>query len=169
MPKVTAILHTHNDAQRIGRALDSLRAIDEVLVVDHGSTDDTIKVARDHGANVKKGVPGVNPGVYAIDARHDWIFCLQPNESFSEALEAALFEWKDREKEPSDQEEKEKEAPFVETFSVSVREENGNGWESRPAETRLVNRKQVNWTDALPPNHNGSVPLGGELLRFEHP
>ena len=169
MPKITAILHTHNDARRIGRALDSLRAIDEVLVIDHGSTDDTVKIARHHGATVKEGVPGVNPGVYAIDAHHDWIFCLQPNESFSESLEAAIFEWKQKEDEPMNHAEKDKNAALVDSFSVAVREENGSGWESRPAETRLVNRKQVNWTDELPPNHDGSVALGGELLRFQHP
>jgi hypothetical protein len=33
MPKITALLHTHNDALRLGRALDSLRPCDEVLVI----------------------------------------------------------------------------------------------------------------------------------------
>jgi len=169
MPKISALLHTHNDAQRIGRALDSLRAIDEVLVIDHGSTDDTVKVARHHGANVKEGVPGVNPGVYAIDARHDWIFCLLPNESISESLEAALFEWKSRQDEPLDHEKKEEHAPFNRTYSATVREENGKGWRALPCETRLVNRKKVNWTDALPPNDEQSVPLEGDILRFQEP
>ncbi len=169
MPKITAILHTHNDAQRVGRALDSLRAFDEVLVIDHGSTDDTVKVARHHGATVKEGVPGVNPGVYVIDAHHDWIFCLLPNESVSESLEAALFEWKDHKEEPLDHKDKEEKAPFNRTYSVNVREENGDGWQNRPSETRLVNRKQVNWSDKLPPNREDSVSLGGDLLRFEQP
>jgi cellulose synthase/poly-beta-1,6-N-acetylglucosamine synthase-like glycosyltransferase len=92
MAEITAVLHTHNDAARIGRALESLRACDEVLVVDHASTDDTVKIARDHGATVKAGVPGVSPGVYAIDAHHDWMLCLLPNEAVSEALEASLFD-----------------------------------------------------------------------------
>lgn len=169
MPKITALLHAHNDALRIGRALDSLRAADEILVVDHGSTDDTVKIARHHGATVKEGVPGVNPGVYVIDAHHDWIFCLLPNESLSEGLEASLFEWKDRVEEPLDYTEKEADAPFNKTYSVGVREEDENGWHTLPAETRLINRRQINWSEAVPPNNTQSVLLNGDLLRFSKP
>jgi glycosyltransferase involved in cell wall biosynthesis len=169
MPKITAFLHTYNDALRIGRALESLRAFDEILVIDHASTDDSIKIARAHGATVKEGVPGVNQGVYVIDAHHDWIFCLQPNESVSESLEAALFEWKQRRDEPADHAEKDSQAGDNPTYSVSVREESDGGWKTLGAETRLVNRKQINWNDAIPPNNPDSLPLEGELLRFSKP
>jgi glycosyltransferase involved in cell wall biosynthesis len=169
MPKITALLHTHNDAPRIGRALDSLRACDEVLVVDHGSTDDTVHVARHHGATVEKGVPGVNFGVYAIDTRHDWIFCLLPTEAVAESLEAALFEWKQTQDEPSDQSEKDKQAAFAGGFAVRIREETASGWRNLAPEVRLVNRKKVNWPGRLPPNSEGATVLGGELLRFEKP
>ncbi len=57
MPKISAIIHTHNDAQRIGRALGSLRPCDEVLVIDHSSSDETGKIARDwkhHCTNGKR-------------------------------------------------------------------------------------------------------------------
>jgi glycosyltransferase involved in cell wall biosynthesis len=167
MAKITALVHTHNDEQRIGRALDSLRACDEVLVIDHGSTDRTRKVAGQHGAEVKKGVPGVNPGVYAIDARHDWIFCLLPTEALSEALEASLFEWKDRQDQKSDDEDKN--APSASSCSVRVREETAEGWKDLPPETRLVNRKKVNWPEHLPPNDPNSEPLAGDVLRFANP
>ncbi len=169
MPKITALLHTYNDEQRIGRALESLRFADEILVVDHGSTDETAKVARHHGATVKTGVPGVNPGVYVIDAHHDWIFCLLANEAVSEGLEASLFEWKDRVEEPLDHAEKDAKAPFNDTYSVNIREENEDGWNHLPAETRLINRKQINWSEAIPPNNSDSVLLNGHLLRFSKP
>ncbi len=169
MPKFTALVHTYNDALRIGRALDSLRAADEILVVDHASTDDTVKIARHHGATVKEGVPGVNPGVYVIDARHDWIFCLLPNESLSEGLEASLFEWKDRVEEPLDHAEKDAQAACNPTYSVTVREETDRGWRTLAAETRLLNRKQINWSEAVPPNNTQSVLLNGDLLRFSKP
>ncbi len=169
MPKITALLHTHNDAQRIGRALESLRAVDEVLVVDHGSTDDTVKVARHHGASVKEGVPGVNRGVYVIDAHHDWILCLLPNESISEGLEASLFEWKDHVDEPSNQAEKDAGAACNHTYSINIREESDGGWRTLGPETRLVNRKQINWSEAIPPNNSESVLLSGEMLRFSKP
>jgi len=169
MPKITALLHTHNDAQRIGRALESLRAVDEILVVDHGSTDDTVKVARHHGATIKEGVPGVNPGVYVIDAHNDWILCILPNESLSEGLEASLFEWKERVDEPMDHADKDTNAPFNDTFSVTIRDETDDGWRTLACETRLINRKQINWSEAVPPNNEQSVTLPGELLRFSKP
>ena len=86
MPKITALIHTSNDGLRLGRALDSLRACDQVIVVDHGSADNTEKIARSHGAEFKSGIPGVDRGTYAVDADHDWILCLCPNESLSEPL-----------------------------------------------------------------------------------
>ncbi|HET7185012.1 MAG TPA: glycosyltransferase [Terriglobales bacterium] len=169
MAKITALIHTHNDAERIGRLLDSLRACDEVLVVDHGSTDNTAKLARDHGATVKEGVPGVNPGVYAIDARHDWVLCLLPTESVSEGLEASLFEWKDRRTEPLDQEEKEKQAPSQCSVAFEVREESGKDWKELGPHTRLVNRKKINWPGHLPHDDPGAEILPGHLLRFSKP
>ena len=159
MPKITAIVHTHNDAPRIGRALDSLRTADEVIVIDHGSTDDTRKVAGKHGATVKDGVPGVTPGAYAIDARHDWILCLLPNEALSDALEAALLEWKQTERGDSD----------AAGFSMPVREESDGVWHDREPETRLVNRNLVNWSESLPANNPQSTKLPGEVLRFNNP
>jgi glycosyltransferase involved in cell wall biosynthesis len=157
MPKITALIHTLNDGTRLGRALDSLRACDQVIVVDHGSTDNTEKVARDHGAEFKKAIPGVDRGAYAVDAAHDWIFCLRPDESFSEPLEAAVFEWKSAEHE---------DAPV---YNVKVREESDSGWKTLAAESRLVNRAKINWTGDLPPNASGDHLLQGDLLRFHHP
>src|ERR1017187_2518557 len=78
MPRITALLHTHNDAFRLGRALDSLRPCDEVLVIDDRSEDDTSKVAREHGATLKSAVPGVTFGAYATDALHDWFSASVP-------------------------------------------------------------------------------------------
>src|SRR3954464_2820849 len=91
--KISALIHTCDNARSLGRALDSLRPCDEVIVVDHGSKDDTVEIAREHGAKVIKAVPGVNRGVYAQDARNEWILCLLPQEAVAEELEASLFEW----------------------------------------------------------------------------
>ena len=169
MVKITALVHTRNDAARIGRALESLRACDEVLVVDHASTDDTVKFARDHGAVAKAGVPGVSPGVYAMEADNDWILCMLPTEAVSEGLEASLFEWKERREEKSDQAEKDK--PVSKAWSVAfhVREETGDGWRELGAHTRLVNRKGINWTGHLPPDDANAEILPGHLLRFYQP
>jgi glycosyltransferase involved in cell wall biosynthesis len=159
MPKITALLHTDNDALHLGRALDSLRPCDEMLVIDDCSEDDTSRVAREHGAAFKTAIPGVTFGAYASDASHDWILCLRPDEALSDDLEAALFDWK-------------KEEPAEETadYRISIREQNANGeWQSLPPETRLVNRKLVNWIGEMPPEGSGEMKLSGDLLRFSQP
>ena len=140
MPKITALLHTHNDALRLGRALDSLRPCDEVLIIDDCSEDDTPRVAREHGANFKSAIPGVTFGAYAADASHDWIFYIRPDETLSDDLEAALLDWKNNDPGES-----------VACYGVSVREQKENGWQSCPPETRLVNRKLMNWIGEMPP------------------
>jgi glycosyltransferase involved in cell wall biosynthesis len=169
MAKITALIHTHNDAERIGRTLDSLRACDEALVIDHASTDNTVKLAREHGATVKQGVPGVNPGVYSIDARHDWVLCLLPSESVSEGLEASLFEWKQRRDEPFGEDKKEEDAPSQCSVAMDVREEGDGGWKELGPHTRLVNRRHINWSGHLPHDDPKAEVLPGHLLRFKKP
>jgi glycosyltransferase involved in cell wall biosynthesis len=157
MPKITALIHCLNDGLRIGRALDSLRACDEVLVVDHGSTDNTEKVARDHGAIYKRGIPGVDHGTYAVDSRNDWILCLCSNESLSEELEASLFEWKSADHDdPAG-------------YNLRVREESDEGWQIHGPETRLVNKRKINWTGDLPPTTSINDEVKGYILKFKHP
>ncbi len=152
---ITALIHTRNDAQHLGRALDSLRPCDEVVVVDHGSTDDTVKVARDHGAKVVQGVNGVDRGAYVQDAGNDWILCLLPSEALAEELEVSLFEWRENE--------------YVENaigFNIAIREQNGTGWKFHPAEMRLANRRQVNWIGDLPPKDPNAPRLQGQIVRI---
>ena len=50
------MLHTENDALRLGRALETVYACDDILVVDHGSRDATVRVAREYGAHVVDAV-----------------------------------------------------------------------------------------------------------------
>lgn len=53
LPSISVIIPTLNEANSIGSTLDSLRAkVDEVIVVDAGSDDATVKIARERGAKV---------------------------------------------------------------------------------------------------------------------
>ncbi len=155
MPKITALIHSSNDAQRIRRALESLIPCDEVLVVDHDSKDDTAKIARDQGAKVKTAIMGVEDGAYVVDASNDWILCLLPSEALGPDLQASLSEWKDRD------------PGSAVGFLMNVREQTGNGWSSHGLEMRLVNGKKINWTGALPPNASKAPKLKGDLLKFK--
>jgi len=157
MTKITALIHTLNDDQRIGRALDSLRSCDQVLVIDHGSSDHTEKVVRDHGATFKKGIPGVDYGTYAVDSNHNWILCLCANESIGEELEASLFEWKSQDHED------------ITGYNVRVREEKDGSWTVGDPVTRLVNKCKMNWTGDLPPKTTVFDEIKGYVLRFSEP
>ena len=158
MPRISALLHAHNDALRLGRALESLRPCDEVLVIDNNSEDETAQVARQYGAIVKSAIPGVTFGAYAMDTTHTWVLCLHSNETLSEDLEASLFEWKNVEPEDG-----------VACYRISIREQNGDGWHNCPPEVRLVNRKLMNWVGEMPSNERCEMALRGDLLCFHQP
>ena len=153
--KITALIHTCNSARSLGRALDSLRPCDEVIVVDHGSKDETVKVAQEHGAKVVKAVPGVDRGAYAQDTRNPWILCLLPEEALAEDLEASLFEWREAEHDGNQM-----------GFNMAIREQNGAGWKPLEMEMRLANRKQINWTGDLPPANPKVPALAGHIVRI---
>lgn len=154
MPSFSALIHAGENAQSLARALETLRPADEVVVVHHADQKDIRKVVDQYGARPVAAVPGVAEGAYAVNCQNDWILCLRPTETLSEALEAALFEWKRGEHEPSD------------TFSMAVRVHGTS--ETLEPETRLVNRSSINWAGELPPSLPGSQPLSGHLLRFHH-
>jgi glycosyltransferase involved in cell wall biosynthesis len=161
MPPITALLHTSNAAPRLGRALETLLPCAEILIVDHHSADATARVAREYGARILPADSGATTNHYLNQARHDWILCLDPSESISEGLQAALFEWSclptfNGEGTPS--------------FSMFVREQIDGNWRTQPApETRLIPRTWTAWNGPLPAYDPSSMALKGELLRFSHP
>jgi glycosyltransferase involved in cell wall biosynthesis len=158
MASITALIHTENDALRLGRTLETVYACDDILVVDHGSRDMTARVAREYGAKVVEARAGATQRDYAQFAKPGWILCVDPRESLTERLAASLFEWK---------------SETVQTgvaFSVFLREETADGWvEISAAQTRLVPQDWKFWNGRLPLREPSAVPLEGELLRFVFP
>jgi len=155
VPRITALLHTTNDARRLGRALDSLRCCDELLLLDHGSADATLRIARQHGARVEPAASESDSG--AAYAAHDWLLCLLPSEALSESLEATLLEWK--QEDPGD----------AAAYLLALRHETVNGWQHCAPQVRLVDRRKVGWSGALPPTTPDALSLCGDLLRFHDP
>ena len=51
MPNLSVTIITLNEADHIAAAIDSASWADEIIVVDSGSTDDTIAIARAKGAH----------------------------------------------------------------------------------------------------------------------
>ena len=158
MPPISAILHTRNDELRVGRTLETLHPCDEILVIDHGSTDRTVLIARDYGSHIFDS--GVSVSEAAKTARHHWLLFLKPTESITEGLEAALFEWRLRPLE---------DVQAIPACSVSVRQETSNGWSEARLETRLIPKARNLWEGTMPASDPQALLLQGDLLRFLKP
>lgn len=89
MPKLSVTVITKDEAADIGAALASVAWADEIVVVDSGSTDDTVALARRHTSRViVRDWPGyVAQKNYAASvASHDWILSLDADERVTPEL-----------------------------------------------------------------------------------
>lgn len=97
-PFLSAVIIAYNEAQNIERCLLSLQAVaDEIVVVDSGSTDDTVMKSESMGARVlnhpfEGHIQQKNWA--ANQAKGQWIISLDADESLGEELKASLLEWK---------------------------------------------------------------------------
>ena len=91
---ITLVVMTYNEADNIARCLDSVPFAAEKLVVDCGSTDDTVNIARNHGARiVEQSWLGFGPqrNFASGQASHDWILSLDADEYLSAELANELI------------------------------------------------------------------------------
>jgi glycosyltransferase involved in cell wall biosynthesis len=92
LPLTVAIIAL-NAGQQIGPCLESARFADEILVVDSGSTDDTLDICRRHGARVETrewlGF-GRQKQLAVSLASNDWVLCLDADERVSEKLARSI-------------------------------------------------------------------------------
>lgn len=106
--KLSACYITKNEEQNLARSLNSLKGqVDELIVVDTGSNDRTVSIARQYGAKVfpfKWQDDFSAPRNFAIDkAGGDWIIFLDADEFFAQpsmvrkSIEKLLQEYPDKE------------------------------------------------------------------------
>ncbi len=89
MPKLSVTVIARNESADIAAALESVRWADEIVVVDSGSTDDTVAIARRFTDRVVvRDWPGypAQKNVAAALASHDWILSLDADERITPAL-----------------------------------------------------------------------------------
>lgn len=93
-PRLSACIITFNEADRLADCLASVAFCDEVVVVDSGSTDATVAIARQAGARVfERPFEGFrSQKQFAIEqASHDWVLCLDADERVDDALRASIL------------------------------------------------------------------------------
>jgi len=93
---VSAVVIAKNEADRIGRCLESLISVcDEVLVLDSGSSDDTVAIATAIGARVEHqdwlGFPAQKNAAISR-ARNEWVLLLDADEWLGEGASRKLGE-----------------------------------------------------------------------------
>jgi glycosyltransferase involved in cell wall biosynthesis len=88
-PSLSVAIITRNEADRIGRLLNSIQFANEILVVDSGSTDHTRDLCRSHGATVLDHPwtgYSAQKQIALEKAGSEWVLSLDADEAVSEAL-----------------------------------------------------------------------------------
>jgi glycosyltransferase involved in cell wall biosynthesis len=93
---LTAVILTKNEESAIGRSVEAALFCDQIVVVDSGSTDGTVDIARECGAEVvqfiwngdypKKKQWSLQHGT----VRHDWVLMLDADEIVSPSLQREI-------------------------------------------------------------------------------
>ncbi|HEY2529237.1 MAG TPA: glycosyltransferase family 2 protein, partial [Xanthobacteraceae bacterium] len=92
-PKLSAIVITRDEAANIGACLDTLAFCDERIVVDCGSSDGTVDIARGKGARVAHhDFSGFGPQKnYALSlAASNWVLSIDADERVTPELAQAI-------------------------------------------------------------------------------
>jgi glycosyltransferase involved in cell wall biosynthesis len=97
VPAISVTLITFNEAEHLEAAIESVRWADEIVVVDSGSTDATLEIARRMATRVEvRDWPGyaAQKNYAASLAVHDWILSLDADERVTPELAVWLEAWR---------------------------------------------------------------------------
>ncbi|WP_103028989.1 glycosyltransferase family 2 protein [Salinibacter altiplanensis] len=98
---ISVLILTLDEEVNIGACLDSVAWADDVLVLDSGSEDRTVEIAREKGARVMHRAfddfaSQRNYGLEEGNLRHDWVLHLDADERVPPALRDALHDKAER-------------------------------------------------------------------------
>ncbi|MEP7165947.1 MAG: glycosyltransferase family 2 protein, partial [Ferruginibacter sp.] len=164
---LSVVIITRNEAHIIGNTLQSLQGVtDNIIIVDNGSTDDTIAICRKYKAHVVEtkwegyGITK-NKGIDA--ASNDWILSLDADEAIDQELRSSLLQLDLL----SD----------INVYELKYKNFFCNKWIrfgewSGDKHIRLFNRNRVRWDDApvheslVMPGDKKIVQLKGNVLHY---
>lgn len=91
MASLSVIVITKNEAGNIGACLQSLAFADQLVVLDSGSTDATLEIARQAGAEVSENLDWIGFGAQKNRAlalaRCDWVLSIDADERVTQQLQ----------------------------------------------------------------------------------
>jgi glycosyltransferase involved in cell wall biosynthesis len=88
--KVSAYILTHNEEKNIENCLESIKWVDEIVIVDSFSTDKTLEIAARYNCKIvrrKMDGFGAQRNAALDNCSNDWIICLDADERLSETLQ----------------------------------------------------------------------------------
>jgi glycosyltransferase involved in cell wall biosynthesis len=91
---LTVIIITKNEESRIEACLESVKWAQEIIIVDHGSTDQTLTIAKSYGAKIFESQSddfSVRRNLGAEKASGDWLLYIDADERVSSSLKDELF------------------------------------------------------------------------------
>jgi glycosyltransferase involved in cell wall biosynthesis len=163
--KISATIVTLNEERNIARAIGSLRCVEEIVVVDSGSSDRTREIAARLGARVIeepwRGY-AAQKNFASQQATHPWILSLDADEVLSEELEADILTLR-------------KEGPRCDAYSMPRLAQYLGRWIQHSGwypdrKVRLFHRERAIWTGEYVHESvqvSGSTgQLEGKLLHF---
>lgn len=93
--KISAVVLTKNEEEKLQNCLKSLDFCDEIIVVDDNSNDKTLEIAKKHNAKVYKRLLNNNfadqRNFGMSKAKNDWIFFVDADEVVSEKLQKEVL------------------------------------------------------------------------------
>ncbi len=94
MSKISAIIITKNEENNLANCLTSLDWVDEIIIVDSGSTDNTKQIADSFNANFYSHTNwqgfGKQKQLAQSYATSDWVIAIDADEVVSDELQAAI-------------------------------------------------------------------------------
>ena len=88
--RISAVIITRNEENRIAECMASLKWVDEIVVLDSASVDRTVEIAREYGARVLhvEGWPGFGPqkNKAVAEASGDWVLSVDADERVTPEL-----------------------------------------------------------------------------------
>lgn len=160
----TLLVMTYNEANNISRCLSSVPFAAEKIVIDSGSTDDTVKIAEQHGAKVVQqpwlGF-GAQRNFASTQASNDWILFLDADEALSPELASEL-----QHKLPQLIESSASAGIIVRTAEFMGKPMRWYKLMAREHKARLYHRQRATWSEA---RVHESLRYAGKAVTFNAP